>query len=286
MSDMDVRGDEQPMHLQAHARVEGGSLYYEIAGAGLPVVLIHGFTLDTRMWDDQFLPLAQRYRVLRYDQRGFGRSTLPGEQPYAHVEDLRLLLEGLRIERAALVGLSKGGAVALDFALAHPQRTAAVVLIDAGLRGLPWSAEGMARDEQIWEAAQTEGVAAAKRLWLQHPFFAPAQRNPPVAVRLAQIVDGYSGWHFLHPDPEQRPETPTAQRLHELAMPLLAIVGEEDIADFQAATDAICRGVPHAQKMVVPRVGHMANMEAPEMVTGAILAFLDACAAAQRSAPS
>ena len=263
------------MHLQAQVDVDGGSLYCEVAGSGPAVVLIHGFTLDTRMWDDQFLPLSQHYQVVRYDLRGFGRSTLPGETPYAHVEDLRLLLDRLRIERAYLVGLSKGGAVALDFALAYPQRTPALVLVDAVLRGHAWSAEGAARDSLVWQEARRGGVAAARRSWLDHPLFAPAQRNHQVAARLAQIVDDYSGWHFVHADPEQAPRPPAAQRLHELTMPLLVMVGEHDIPDFLAATDAICRGAPHAQKLVIPHAGHMANMEAPALVTQAILTFLD-----------
>jgi pimeloyl-ACP methyl ester carboxylesterase len=263
------------VNLQAHVDVEGGSLYCEIAGAGPTVVLIHGFTLDTRMWDDQFLPLAQHCQVVRYDLRGFGRSSLPGAEPYSHVEDLRLLLDRLHIEHAYLVGLSKGGAVALDFALTYPQRTPALVLVDAVLRGHAWSAEGSARDNLVWLEAQAGGIAAAKRSWLEHPLFAPAQRNPLVAAHLAQIVADYSGWHFLRDDPEQAPKPPAAQRLRELTMPLLAIVGEHDIPDFLAATDAICRGAPHAQKLVIPGAGHMANMEAPELVTPAILAFLD-----------
>jgi pimeloyl-ACP methyl ester carboxylesterase len=267
------------MYLQAHVDVDGGSLYYELAGAGPTVVLIHGFTLDTRMWDDQFLPLAQHYQVLRYDQRGFGRSSLPGDEPYSHAEDLRVLLDRLQIARAYPVGLSKGGAVALDFALVYPERTPALVLVDTGLRGLAWSAEASARLDLVWQEARTRGIPAARRSWLEHPFFAPAQHNPQVAARLAQIVDGYSGWHFLHSDPEQASMPPAAQRLHELIMPLLAIVGEHDIPDLLDATDAIYRGAAHAQKLVIPGVGHMANMEAPELVTGAILAFLDACQA-------
>lgn len=262
------------MHLQAHVDVDGGSLYCEVAGNGPAVVLIHGFSLDTRMWDDQFLPLAKHCQVVRYDLRGFGRSTLPGKEPYSHVEDLRLLLDRLRIERACLVGLSKGGAVALDFALSHPQRTVALVLVDAGLRGRPWSAEWSARDNLIRQKAQQGGIVAARSAWLDHPLFAPAQRNRLVADRLAQIVDDYSGWHFVHADPEQPPMPPTAQRLHELAMPLLVMVGEHDIPDFLAAADAICRGAPHARKLIIPAAGHMANMEAPELVTPAILAFL------------
>lgn len=84
-------------------------LFCEVAGMGQAVVLLHGFTLDLRMWDDQFLPLAQQFRVVRYDLRGFGRSALPTNAPYSHFEDLKALLDHLGIIQAHLVGLSKGG---------------------------------------------------------------------------------------------------------------------------------------------------------------------------------
>jgi 3-oxoadipate enol-lactonase len=173
-------------------------LYYEEAGVGPAVVLIHGFTLDTRMWDDQFLPLAQGFRVIRYDLRGFGRSALPTDAPYSHVEDLRALLDALGLQQAHLVGLSKGGGVALDFALTYPQRTTALVLIDSILGGHAWSAEGLARDALVWQEAARDGIPAAKASWLAHPLFAPALRQPVVAARLHQIIADYTGWHFLN----------------------------------------------------------------------------------------
>jgi 3-oxoadipate enol-lactonase len=133
------------MNLQAHVDVDGADLYCEVAEHGPIVVLIHGFTLDTQMWDDQFLPLAKHFQVVRFDMRGFGCSTLPTHKPYSHVDDLSVMLERLNIGQAYLVGLSKGSAVALDFALAYPQRTQALVLIDMALGGYQWSPEASTR---------------------------------------------------------------------------------------------------------------------------------------------
>ncbi len=256
--------------------VNGTRFYYEIAGTGQAVVLLHGFTLDTRMWDDQFLPLAQHFKVLRYDLRGFGRSNLPTDEPYSHVDDLNALLDRLEIPQAHLVGLSKGGAVTLDFALTHPARVQALVLIDTVLGGFQWSAEGSARDNLVWQRGEEGGILAAKQSWLEHPIFAPAQRQPAVAARIAQIVEEYSGWHFANHNPERWLDPPAAQRLNELSMPLLAMVGEQDTPDFRKITDVVCQRVPQARKMVVPGVGHMANMEAPALVTQAIVGFLGA----------
>lgn len=258
----------------AFAAVNGTHLYYEAAGAGRPVILLHGFTLDTRMWDDQFAVLAERFRTIRYDLRGFGRSELPSTEPYAHADDLGALLDFLNIERAHLVGLSKGGAVALDFAFSRPARVHSLALLDTVLRGFAWSQEGKTRDELVWQRAREGGIAAAKESWLAHPLFAPAQRQASVAQRLAQIIDDYSGWHFVHDDPERGLEPRAAERLTDLQMPLLAIVGELDLSDFRQITATIGAEAPHATQRVVLDAGHMVNMEAPEEVNRALVAHL------------
>lgn len=217
------------------------------------------------MWDDQFLPLAQGFRVIRYDLRGFGRSALPTDAPYSHGEDLRALLDALGLQQAHLVGLSKGGGVALDFALTYPQRALSLVLIDTVLGGHAWSAEGSARDALVWEAAL---------------------RQPVVAARLRQIIADYTGWHFVNADPEQGLTPPAAQRLHELRLPVLAMVGEHDLPDFVQIAARIGREVSQARTVVVPGAGHMANMESPAVVTQALRDFLQAAWANRPSLPS
>jgi pimeloyl-ACP methyl ester carboxylesterase len=255
--------------------VNGTRLYVETAGSGDPVVLIPGFTLDTRMWDDQFVPLAERLRVIRYDLRGFGRSALPSGEAYSHVDDLQALLDRLEVPQATLVGLSKGGAVAIEFALTHPQRTRALVLIDTVLPGFAWSPELSARDGLVWQRAAEGGIPAAKESWLTHPLFVPAQSQPAVAARIKQIVDDYSGWHFVNSNPERGLDPPAARRLGELGMPVLAMAGELDVPDFRQITDLVCQQVPQARKRILSGVGHMSNMEAPEQVTAEILAFFE-----------
>jgi 3-oxoadipate enol-lactonase len=117
------------------AEVNGTRLYYEGAGSGHPLVLIHGFGLDTRMWDDQFDVFARHYRVVPYGMRGYGDSAPPADESYSHTDDLKALLEHLSIDRAHVLGQSRGGAVAIDFALAHPGATSALVLVDPVLAG-------------------------------------------------------------------------------------------------------------------------------------------------------
>ena len=174
--------------MDGFAAVNGTRLWYEVSGSGPPLVLIHGHGLDARMWDDQFAPFAEDYRVLRYDLRGFGKSALVGELPYTHEEDLAALLDHLGFTRAAILGLSLGGRVAIDFALAYPVKTRALIVVDAAISGHPWSEEWNARWKALRQTAQTADAHTANEQWLAHPLFAPAQEQPAVAARLRQMV--------------------------------------------------------------------------------------------------
>jgi pimeloyl-ACP methyl ester carboxylesterase len=118
------------------AEVNGTRLYYEIVGRGHPLVLVHGFSPNTKMWDDQFEVFAKRFKVVRYDVRGFGKSALPTVgKDYSHTKDLKALLNQLGIDYAYVVGLSMGGVIALDFALEYPEVTKALILADSSIYG-------------------------------------------------------------------------------------------------------------------------------------------------------
>ncbi len=263
------------MHQQQGlAAVNGTRLYYEVAGEGQPLVLVHGFSLDTRMWDAQFELLAQHYRVIRYDLRGFGKSALPSSASYAHHQDLKALLDHLGIAQAYLLGLSLGGAITLEFTLAYPELTHALILVDTVLWGFQWSAEQSAMDGAIWTRARESGVQAAKELWLDHPLFGPARKNPAAAPRLEQIVSDYSGWHLVHSDPGRAPDPPAARRLDQVHVPTLVIVGERDLPDFRRIADTCKQQIANARKVILPDAGHMSNMEAADRFNETVLGFL------------
>jgi 3-oxoadipate enol-lactonase len=155
------------------SEVNVARLYFEITGVGEPLTLVHAGIADRRMWESQVAALASRYRVIRYDMRGFGRSAMV-EGPYAHHEDLRALLDSLGIERAFLVGCSMGGATIIDFALQNPGRCHALVLIGSAVSG--FLAESYPPDQ--WEelvAADEAGdlgrVSELEvRIWVDGPY--------------------------------------------------------------------------------------------------------------------
>jgi pimeloyl-ACP methyl ester carboxylesterase len=225
------------------------------------------------MWDDQFEAFAQHFRVVRYDMRGYGKSVPPTDESYSHTDDLKVLLEHLRIDRAHVFGQSRGGAVAIDFALAHPEATSALVLVDPVLAGHSWSQEATRTDGAVWETAAKSGVEAGKAQWLAHPVFAPAREKPEVATRLERIISDYSGWHLINADPVHYPDPPAAQRLHEISASTLVVVGERDPPDFLVIADTL-QQIPNARKVVLPGVGHMCNMESPSRFNEIVLDFL------------
>jgi 3-oxoadipate enol-lactonase len=256
------------------AAVNGTHLYYEQAGSGHPLVLIHGFTLNTQMWEDQFSVFAQHYRVIRYDTRGSGQSAMPAEEPFTEVDDLRALLDTLGVSRAFVLGFSRGGSVAIDFALAYPERTSALVLVDPALGGWHWSEAFSQSMRELEIAARTQSVEKARQCWLAHPFFLPARERPEQAERLAQIVASYSGWSWLHASPERDADLPTPRPLVRISVPTLLVMGERDIDEFQAIANHITCTIPRITKLVLPGVGHMSNMEAPYAFNEVVLGFL------------
>jgi pimeloyl-ACP methyl ester carboxylesterase len=258
---------------QGMAEVNGTQLYYEVAGSGRPLVLIHGFTLDARMWDDQFETFAERYQVIRYDARGFGRSAVPTGESYAPADDLRALMSFLGVEHAFIVGLSMGGGIAIDFALSYPEATDALIAVDSLLGGYRWQEFG-ASLASVWSAARRSGVEAAKDVWLDLPLFEPAREKADIASRLGQIIADYSGWHLVNENPVRSLDPPAAERLDDIAAPTLIVVGERDLPDFRAIADALHEGIPGAQKVVLPGVGHMSNMENPARFNQAVVGFL------------
>ena len=120
--------------VSGQVNVGGASLYYEAAGAGSPIVLLHGLDLDHRMWDEQVAPLAHAHTVVRYDLRGFGRSTA-GSHSDTHAADLKALLDHLELVPVSLVGISLGGGVAIDFTIAYPNAVRALILVNPLLDG-------------------------------------------------------------------------------------------------------------------------------------------------------
>ena len=260
---------------RGYADVNGTSLYYEAAGYGHPLVLTHGGALDLRMWDDQFRLFARRYRVVRYDVRGYGKSALPTQEGYRRPDDLKTLMDYLEIESAYIVGLSMGGGISIEFALAYPSATDALVPIGSGLSGYQRSDEWLGLLERRKAVSDEAGVQAARDFWLNTYVFSPALERLDVSARVVRMVSDYSGFEWTDHDPFAPLDPPAMGRLGEIRAPTLVLVSERDIPDCLKIAEYLRRHIPRAKKVVLPGVGHMSNMEDPDRFNETLLDFLE-----------
>jgi 3-oxoadipate enol-lactonase len=260
------------------APTNGVTTYYEDQDSGPPVVLIHGHSVDLRMWDPQVDALTTTgYRFIRYDTRGHGRSDAPdtGYTPEDYSADLRDLLEGLAVDRAHLVGLSMGGSIAMQSALDEPQRVGSLTLIDSALPGFGYSPEFESAIQELQEAVRREGPRPAfERLWLPHPLFDGLRRFPDRFAALREMVLSFPAKDYLL-EAEPPPERQLVDRLGEVSAPTLVMVGELDLPDFQIIAEVLAANIPGARRAVIADAGHVCTMERPEAVNEALLAFLN-----------
>lgn len=254
-------------------------IHYVEAGSGPTVVLIHGWALSLREWDDQISALAPHYHVVAYDRRGYGHSTGYAD-PSADPGDLRALLDTLHVRSAVLVGHSMGADVAERFTAAMPERVDGLVLYGgAAPAGFPTSVGGPAGPSLaiVSEIARRYGVDSVIRLFLSRPQFQPGpDRSPAAAARLDSIIAGNT-WKDLLEDHPQSGAYPPARLDQELAwrMPILYISGDHEARRWQVVTDSLVRWMHDARKVVVPGGGHGVHLDEPARFNAALLAFLD-----------
>jgi 3-oxoadipate enol-lactonase len=268
------------------AEINGTTLYYEVAGAGHPFVLVHGHLLDRRSWDDQFAVFAQRYRVIRYDQRGFGDSGLimRGES-YSDRQDLYELIKFLDIESAYMMGVSGGGALAIDFTLERPEMVDALIPVTAGVSGFRPSEEIMKKHPDVVrmytslnEAFEKHDIARAVNisleLWTDGPGRLPGQAAPDVRERVREMTTR----NWARPDDEAQAETPPVPleppavgRLSQIGVPTLVILGELDGPN---PLDQLAAEIPGAKKVIMAETAHHPFMEKPAKFNQIVLDFL------------
>ena len=259
-----------------YADIEGASLYYEIAGEGPSVVLSHAGFVDRRMWDEQFPVFAGRYRVVRYDRRGFGNSRLsPG--PFSHRRDLYQLLKLLKIERAHLLGCSAGGGTIIDFALEHPEMTASLVLVSSALGGYQFQGAMPQLLQELFTAVNAgdldRAAEIAVRLWIDGPQRSPDQVDARLRERAHEMSLTALPNIFVREEPL---EPPAIGRLNQLAIPTLVIAGDLDDASVKTISDLLATRIAAARKVTISGAAHLPNMEKPEEFNQMVLGFLKA----------
>jgi 3-oxoadipate enol-lactonase len=256
-------------------------LWHEIAGDGPPVLLIHEGICDSRMWDRQWQTFPQVHRTVRCDLRGFGQTPLPAEH-FSHARDVVELLDRLELGAAALVGVSLGGRVALEVALARPDLVDRLVLVGAGLPGHEWS-DGVRRYFEEEEAALAQGdleaaVEATLRLWVDGPRRGPDDVDPDIRRFVGEMQRrAYELQLPVWEEAEEELLVPDVKsRYPEVGVPTLVLVGGEDVLDMHYFAGRFAAGIPGARKAKIPGTAHVPSLERPEEFDQLVLAFLEA----------
>jgi len=254
--------------------VGDATINYDVAGKGPTVVFIHGWSHNISVWDDQVPAFKSRYRVVRYDSRGFGRSTGYADES-AEPQDLLLLLEALRVKRAYIVGHSRGGSVALRFASAYPSHVAGLVLYGAFPEGFPAPPEVGQMFGSLPAIAKQNGLDSVGKLVLASPIaWVPPGRND-VTDRYRRLWASYSGKDLLDPHAESgHVPAVTIPQLANIRVPTLVIVGDHEAPFIAAVADTLAQRIPGAKKVVIPNAGHGAHFAQPASFNSALMDFI------------
>ncbi|WP_406475857.1 alpha/beta fold hydrolase [Streptomyces platensis] len=260
--------------------VDEGELFYETAGSGPAVVLLHGGMLDQHMWDEQFTWLVNSgLRAIRYDARGHGlSSTVTGD--FAHHDDLCALLDALDAPSAVLVGLSHGARVALDTALAHPGRVTALALASPGISGRAFTDPFVLTHikEQVAAIGAPDGaeryVEHFLRIWVDGPHREPSAVHPGFRERMRASAEANVEVHADGMGAGMPLEVGAADRLGEIRVPTVVFDGDLDSRDISANAHAIALTVPGARRVRIPGAAHMVNLENTALFDHELHAFL------------
>lgn len=256
--------------------VAGARLRYRDQGAGAPVVLVHGWTLDLEMWDGQVDALRDEFRLVRFDRRGHGLSRAPGGRQSGGLRrdgaDLAALCRHLRLGRVALLGMSQGVRAVLDLACSAPERVRALILdgppafdLSAGDPEVP-----LARYRQLVVGG---GIVSFRREWARHPLMQLRTRAPAARRLLAAMMARYHGDDLAHPGQADRRQP--APQLESLRAPTLILNGAFDLPSRTRAARWLLARLPGAEHASVPNAGHLPNLDNPAAYNALCRAFLN-----------
>lgn len=260
--------------------VKNDRIFYDTAGQGPDLLFLHAGIADRRMWDAEVRTFSKDHRVIRYDARGYGRSSAHTES-FLYAEDAETVMNKVGSSAATLVGCSMGGRTALELAVLDPDRVNGLVLIGPAFRGHQWSdpivAYGDAEDVFFEQGDVTSLVELSLRTWVDGPDRPPTAVDPRLRERVADMLRKSYDTLLAAKDSlsdERSLEPAAAERLGSIDVPTLVIVGDKDVADIILIAERVASEIPGARLEVVPDTAHLPSMERPEETTRLIEGFL------------
>lgn len=259
------------------ARIAGTDLSYDVRGSGPAVLFLHAFPLNLAMWDEQLQALETSHTLVRFDDRGFG-ATPPGDALLTMeriADDAAALLDQLGISQASVVGCSMGGYAAFAMVRRHADRLRALVLQDT--RAGADSPEARQNRALLAERVLKQGAAAAEEAFLPGLLGETTHlERPDVVARVRAMILGTSARGIADALGGLAARADSTPTLREIRVPTLVLCGEQDTLTPPAESEALARQIDGSRLEIVPRAGHLANLENPGAVNAALLRFLAA----------
>ncbi|MBD0724960.1 hypothetical protein B6A10_07200 [Flavobacterium sp. L1I52] len=258
--------------------VGNAKLYYEELGKGEPLIFIHGHSFDHSEWDPQFFEFAKKYRVIRYDCKGYGYSDMPKEGlEFLHVEDLLKVMDYLKIKKAHLVGLSMGGFIATDFLALHQDRLLSVTMASGGVFPVPGPSEPWTKEQLLVRRAEIEkmekaGTMNQKWEWLNALMRKGGSNLEQIRRAVWDMIYKWDQWQPLHVEPRLvlgNDVIPLLKK-QKITVPVMVLTGEVD----KNNRNKLLECVPAAKQVIVPNAGHVSNLENPEAFNRLVMEFL------------
>jgi 3-oxoadipate enol-lactonase len=249
--------------------VDGGRLFYEVAGKGENIVLLHDGMVNRQIWDEQFPLLAKNYRVVRYDRRGYGKSTDPREK-YSHIDDLNQVFIQLKVDKATIFGMSSGGRLAIDFTLTYPEKVKGLVLVGAVVSGFGYTSHMTTRGGNLNPSEYSDPVKIDEYFIMDDPYEIYSA-NTKAKEKVMKLIP------YLARDNKvpTKPASKVAIKcLSEIKAPTLILAGEYDIPDVHAHAGAINAGIQNSKREIIPKSGHLIPIEQPGLFNETVMNFL------------
>ena len=260
---------------EGFVEVDGAKLRLEDEGRGFSLLLVHGWALDLDMWQPQVVAWVSRWRVIRYDRRGFGRSS-GAPSLGADARDIEAVVKRLNLERVALIAMSQGARAAMH-AAAGPLRARIACLV---LDGAPFDVNDAGEPEvplvRYRELARTRGIDAVRDEWQRHPFATLTTRDPAAHRLLALMTARYPGHDLVTRPHAVEIAGPPVERVD---VPALVLNGVDDTPRRRAMGDELARVLPRAERALVENAGHLPNLDNPAGYNQLVESFIERHAA-------
>jgi len=259
------------------ARVGNGKMYFEMAGTGKPLLLLHSGIADRRMWAGQCSDFSRYFQVIMPDFRGYGKSPAPNG-PFRHYEDIHALIQHLGVTSVNIAGCSLGGKVAIEMAIAYPEMVSRLILIAPGMPGYEYRDKETLAKDSILEGLIAGGKREEVADMLVDIWVVGLRRDRKTVDSAARalvremILDNYAS--VIDKYPEIAPGFDMMSRLVEIRVPTLVMIGDSDLPDMQAISQLVADRIHGAKILLIPGAAHLPNLENPILFNQSVIDFL------------